>query len=302
HKKLSNDRPLNSPKTEDNSDLDLDISNSIKNGILYIEDITEKKWKTYYFVLTQEKLYYVEPNAEEEDDDEEEENIYGTRDSAELYENNAYEMHFGETWFHGKVKRAEAELLLNRYLCGDNSSDGTFLVRNSESNSGEFSLSFIYQNHIHHSIIYHTNDTQNKTYNLNKYKTFPSLYELIAYYQKHPLRSQKFQELYLKTPVPQPNSHEDKEWFYKNMTRSQAEDLLRRLRNNGAFLVRPSERSHSEDDNLFSISFRAENKIKHCRIKREGRLYLIGSAEFESLTELIEYYEKNPLYRLSIEI
>ncbi|CAG2176408.1 unnamed protein product, partial [Oppiella nova] len=193
--------------------------------------------------------------------------------------------------------RDKAEILLQRYLCGNNCTDGTFLVRDSESNSGDFSLSFIYHNQIDHSRIFHTKDNDHKTYRLNKYVAFTSLYELITHYQTHPLRSKKFKELYLTTPVPQPNSHEDKEWFYKNMSRSQAEDLLRRLRNNGAFLVRPSERSNSEDENLFAISFRAENKIKHCRIRREGRLYVIGSAEFESLTELIEYYEKNPLYR-----
>ena len=42
---------------------------------------------------------------------------------------------------------------------------------------------------------------------------------------------------------------------------------------------------------------RAEGKIKHCRIKQEGRLFTIGNASFESLVELVQYYEKNPLYR-----
>ena len=42
---------------------------------------------------------------------------------------------------------------------------------------------------------------------------------------------------------------------------------------------------------------RAEGKIKHCRIKQEGRLFTIGTAQFESLVELVNYYEKNPLYR-----
>ena len=42
---------------------------------------------------------------------------------------------------------------------------------------------------------------------------------------------------------------------------------------------------------------RAEGKIKHCRIKQEGRLFTIGTAQFESLVELVQYYEKHPLYR-----
>ena len=42
---------------------------------------------------------------------------------------------------------------------------------------------------------------------------------------------------------------------------------------------------------------RAEGKIKHCRIKREGRLFTIGTAQFESLVELVEFYKKHPLYK-----
>ena len=44
-------------------------------------------------------------------------------------------------------------------------------------------------------------------------------------------------------------------------------------------------------------SDRAERKVKHCRIEVEGGQYCIGSAIFDSLTELVQYYEANPLYR-----
>lgn len=47
-----------------------------------------------------------------------------------------------------------------------------------------------------------------------------------------------------------------------------------------------------------SLGPRAEGKIKHCRIQQEGRLFMLGSsAEFESLVDLVSYYEKHPLYR-----
>lgn len=36
--------------------------------------------------------------------------------------------------------------------------------------------------------------------------------------------------------------------------------------------------------------------IKHCRIKQEGRLFTIGTAQFESLDDLVTYYETSPLY------
>lgn len=49
--------------------------------------------------------------------------------------------------------------------------------------------------------------------------------------------------------------------------------------------------------NLWTFYCRAEGKIKHCRIKREGRLFTIGTAQFESLVELVEFYRKHPLYK-----
>ena len=42
---------------------------------------------------------------------------------------------------------------------------------------------------------------------------------------------------------------------------------------------------------------RAENKIRHCRFTEENGQFTIGSATFDSMTELISYYEQNPLYR-----
>lgn len=48
---------------------------------------------------------------------------------------------------------------------------------------------------------------------------------------------------------------------------------------------------------FISLDDRAEGKVRHCRIQLENGLYMIGSATFESLTELVQYYESNPLYR-----
>jgi hypothetical protein len=45
------------------------------------------------------------------------------------------------------------------------------------------------------------------------------------------------------------------------------------------------------------VTFRAEGKVKHCRIKMEGRLFEITGTTFESLVELVQHYEKHPLYR-----
>ena len=69
--------------------------------------------------------------------------------------------------------------------------------------------------------------------------------------------------------------------------------MLLKLMLDGAFLVRSGERVQ----NSFAITFMADKKGKHCLIKKEGRLFLIGTAQFETLVDLVAYYEKNPLYK-----
>ena len=57
----------------------------------------------------------------------------------------------------------------------------------------------------------------------------------------------------LNQPVPQPSNHESKEWYHAHTDRSKAEELLRWIPRDGAFLLRPSDR----ESNSFSISFRS---------------------------------------------
>lgn len=241
-------------------------------------------------MLTNDKMYYAENdhNSEEDDDNEaERQNNLAQRDG--LIGNE--ELHLDEKWFHGKLAggRREAEALLQRYSY---LGDGTFLVRDSDTFVGDYSLSFWRKGKVNHCRIKSNPDRNGTKYHLIESVTFDTLYGLITHYQSHQLRSQEF-SIYLTEPVPQPNSHESKDWYHQNMTRAQAEDMLKRLRYDGAFLVRPSEK----EENSFSISFRAENKIKHCRIKHEGRLYIIGNTHYESLVDLISFYEKHPLYK-----
>lgn len=37
--------------------------------------------------------------------------------------------------------------------------------------------------------------------------------------------------------------------------------------------------------------------MKHCRISRDGRLYLVGTKQFESIVGLVNFYSRNVLYR-----
>ncbi|XP_066996227.2 1-phosphatidylinositol 4,5-bisphosphate phosphodiesterase gamma-1 [Anabrus simplex] len=269
---------------------DIELRNSVKNGIMFIEDPVDKQWNKHFFVLTQNKLFYTdtfhdEQEADEDDDDEEEEDT-GLHRPKEGVLND--ELHFGEKWFHGRMTRLEAVDLLTKY---SSLGDGTFLVRDSEAFVGDYSLSFWRQGKVNHCRIKLKIENGQTKYQIIHPNSFDSLYSLITHYQTHPLRTAEFL-ITLKEPVPHPKEHEGKEWYHKSMTRYQAEEMLKKVPSDGAFLVRPSERELF----TYAISFRAEKKIKHCRIKLEGRLYTIGNVQFESLVELVNYYERYPLY------
>ena len=281
---------------EGRKDGDEDMSDSIKNGFLKVQEI-DGSWTKHFFVLTEEKLSYAdnqdfedEQKAEEEADEEEQIVIEDTKET---------ELHYGEAWFHGLLTdgspkpngRIIAERLLRDHMREntDQDPDGLFLVRDSTTFSGEFSLSFwrAEEHKIEHCRI----RCKMGKFFLTDQVAFINLYELIEYYKRERLKSASFQIL-LGESVPQPPGHLGEKWFHNGISRLEAEGMLKRIRADGAFLVRPSQ-----TDSGLSISFRAEGKIKHCRVKKEGRMYCIGDTEFDSMTEMIRYYEKHPLYR-----
>ncbi|CAH1179228.1 unnamed protein product [Phaedon cochleariae] len=294
HKKLPEGQEENSLLIR-NDATEMDLRNSIKNGLMYLEDRVDKEWNPHFFVLTQTKLFYTSSyktsQEAERSEDEEEGGAGGSFRGRGRASVPNEELHFSEKWFHGRLPkgREEAEQLLRAY---SHLGDGTFLVRSSVTFVGEYCLSFWRDGQPNHCRIRSKQDKQQTRYYLVDAKHFDSLYGLITHYRSAPLVTAEF-SITLKEPVPQPNLHENEEWYHKGTGKSQAEEVLRRERTEGAFLVRPSE----NDANCYTISFRADKKIKHCRIKLEGRLYTIGNVEFESLVALINYYESHPLYR-----
>lgn len=59
----------------DESRQEMDLRNTVKNGILYLEDPVDREWNPHFFVLTQQKLFYTDTfsraqETEHDDDDE----------------------------------------------------------------------------------------------------------------------------------------------------------------------------------------------------------------------------------------
>lgn len=65
---------------------EMDLRNTVKNGILYLEDPVDKEWNPHFFVLTQHKLFYTDSfqNEQEADGDEEEEEEVGFHRAKEV--------------------------------------------------------------------------------------------------------------------------------------------------------------------------------------------------------------------------
>lgn len=248
-------------------------------GELYMWDPIDQKWSVRYCAIAGDKLSYgdeIEQIAEE---------------SAAK---SSQEQHVQEKWFHGRMQegRFMAERLLQEYCAEMGGKDGTFLVRESESYLNDYTLSFWRSGRVQHCRIRSCTDGEYVKYYLTDNLTFDSIYELIQHYRESSLRCADF-ELRLTDAVPNPNPHLCKDWYYDNLSRGEAEEMLTRIPRDGAFLIRKRD-----EPNSYAITFRAEGKVKHCRIQKDGRLFVLGtSAYFENLVELVNYYEKHTLYR-----
>uniref|UniRef100_A0A671UQU4 Phosphoinositide phospholipase C n=1 Tax=Sparus aurata TaxID=8175 RepID=A0A671UQU4_SPAAU len=253
-----------------------DFRKGQKQGDLEIWDPVDQRWNKHYCVISDDKLYYAEEYEQEEEDPRK-------------------DLHTSEPWFHGRMKegRVMAERLIHDYCAETGGRDGTFLVRESDTFVTDFTLSFWRSGRVQHCRIRSGSEGPHTYYYLTPNLHFPSVYSLIQHYRETPLRCQDF-ELRLTDAVPQPNPHIHEGWFYSNLSRGQAEDYLLRIPRDGAFLIRQRE---GEPDS-FAITFRGDGKVKHCRIQKEGNMYLLGTTtEFESLVELVNYFRKKPLYR-----
>uniref|UniRef100_A0A8C2HP03 Protein tyrosine phosphatase non-receptor type 11a n=1 Tax=Cyprinus carpio TaxID=7962 RepID=A0A8C2HP03_CYPCA len=198
-------------------------------------------------------------------------------------------------WFHPNITGVEAEnLLLTRGV------DGSFLARPSKSNPGDFTLSVRRNGAVTHIKIQNTGDY----YDLYGGEKFATLAELVQYYMEHhgQLKEKNGDVIELKYPrnCADPTSER---WFHGRLSGREAEKLLTEKGKNGSFLVRESQ-SHPGD---FVLSVRTGDdktdtsdgkpKVTHVMIRCQHDLkYDVGGGEkFDSLTDLVEHYKKNPM-------
>uniref|UniRef100_A0A8C7BCA7 protein-tyrosine-phosphatase n=1 Tax=Neovison vison TaxID=452646 RepID=A0A8C7BCA7_NEOVI len=159
-------------------------------------------------------------------------------------------------WFHPNITGVEAEnLLLTRGV------DGSFLARPSKSNPGDFTLSVRRNGAVTHIKIQNTGDY----YDLYGGEKFATLAELVQYYMEHhgQLKEKNGDVIELKYPLNCADPTSERSRHHK-----QAE--------------RQAEREGDAD----SLLGREPDELK----------YDVGGGErFDSLTDLVEHYKKNPM-------
>lgn len=179
HKKLPEIEEESISRLTDEADT---LRNIPKEGLFYLQDPVDKTWNPCLFVLTQQKLMYkLEP-----DDIRDDESESHVPRSNETVVND--ELHFGENWFHGKLEggRDEAERLLKAYK---HLGDGTFLVRESATFVGDYSISFWRMDRPHHCRIKMKHIKGLMKFYLVESHVFDNLYSLIVHYRQNVLRS-----------------------------------------------------------------------------------------------------------------
>ncbi|XP_064610345.1 tyrosine-protein phosphatase non-receptor type 11-like [Liolophura sinensis] len=193
-------------------------------------------------------------------------------------------------WFHPNISGVDAEKLLM-----ERGFDGSFLARRSESNPGDFTLSVRRSGEVTHIKIQNTGDF----YDLYGGEKFATLAELVQHYMENQsqLKEKHGQPIELKYPLNSADPTTER-WFHGHISGKEAEKYLNDKGKHGSFLVRESQSKPGD----YVLSVRCEDRVTHVMIRcltQEGKYDIYGGEQFESLSELVEHYKKNPMVETS---
>ncbi|KAF4528306.1 hypothetical protein B566_EDAN014982 [Ephemera danica] len=85
-------------------------------------------------------------------------------------------------------------------------------------------------------------------------------------------------------------------WFHGNLSGKEAERVILDKGKNGSFLVRESQSKPGD----YVLSVRTDERVTHVMIRcQDGKFDVGGGEQFDSLSELIEHYKRNPMVETS---
>ncbi|XP_041350884.1 cytoplasmic protein NCK1-like [Gigantopelta aegis] len=89
----------------------------------------------------------------------------------------------------------------------------------------------------------------------------------------------------------------DRDWYYGKINRQQCEELLSKHAEDGDFIIRDSESTAGH----YTVVLKAPNRNKHFRVNVTDGVYGIGQQKFTSMEDLIEHYQKHPIFKQDSE-
>ncbi|KAM3857477.1 tyrosine-protein kinase TXK [Diretmus argenteus] len=95
--------------------------------------------------------------------------------------------------------------------------------------------------------------------------------------------------------VTEKNRIEANQWYRKNITRTEAEQLLRQEDKEGGFMVRESSQQGVYTVSVYTKTSGMQGDIRHYQIKHSdtGQFFLAEKHTFSSIPEVIHYHEHN---------
>ncbi|XP_006620553.1 tyrosine-protein phosphatase corkscrew-like isoform X2 [Apis dorsata] len=171
--------------------------------------------------------------------------------------------------------------------------DSSFLARPSSSNPGDFTLSVRRNGEVTHIKIQNTGDF----YDLYGGEKFATLSELVQFYMENggQLREKNGEIIELKYPLNCADPTTER-WFHGHLSAKEAERLMLERGKNGSFLVRESQSKPGD----FVLSVRTDDRVTHVIIRSQDNKYDVGGGDkFDSLSDLIEHYKRNPMVETS---
>ncbi|KYN13534.1 Tyrosine-protein phosphatase non-receptor type 11 [Trachymyrmex cornetzi] len=171
--------------------------------------------------------------------------------------------------------------------------DSSFLARPSSSNPGDFTLSVRRNGEVTHIKIKNAGDF----YDLYGGEKFATLSELVQFYMENggQLREKNGEIIELKYPLNCADPTTER-WFHGHLSAKEAERLMLERGKNGSFLVRESQSKPGD----FVLSVRTDDRVTHVMIRSQDNKYDVGGGyKFDSLSDLIEHYKRNPMVETS---
>uniref|UniRef100_A0A3P9DRE9 Lymphocyte cytosolic protein 2 n=1 Tax=Maylandia zebra TaxID=106582 RepID=A0A3P9DRE9_9CICH len=109
---------------------------------------------------------------------------------------------------------------------------------------------------------------------------------------------------FTKPPLPSTNinrsnsSELDPRWYVGKVTRGQAEGCLKRVRKDGAYLVRDSTRQQANQP--FTLMVYYQDKVYNIQIRQQNQQFVLGTGlkvqeSFPSVSDIISHYSQSPL-------